>query len=407
MHGSLFQPSDLKRIPYEYVGDNNERIIEMKEAAVRPMSKIAGRLELMGYTLKTAGELFARLARDGRVASFVSFEMVLGALRRVDIDYAAKIQRNHLAGSYFTKLAEDLGIPPPSAEEINHDGFDGYNERLYSALTRADADVFILYDIMYGFSNYPVYAVLRLLAENPKVAVRDVSWAFADVVDGGWVDREHILCDLGRVRKFLIVTEGSSDSNVLKHALKILRPEVADFFHFVDMGQGYPFTGEGNLFRFCQGLVGIEIENRVVVVYDNDAIGVAAHERTSKLRLPPNMKVIRLPDCNALRRFDTIGPNGRIKDDINGRAAAIECYLDLSSKRTKDPVVRWTHFEESTNSYQGKLQNKECYVRQFLNKKRRDPEYDYSKIEEVVESLVSVSTRIAEKAPSVLHANLA
>ena len=408
LHGSLFQPNDLTKIPYEYVGDNQERIVEMKEAAVRPMSKIAGRLELMGYTLKTAEELFARLARDGRIASFVSFEMVLEALRRVDIDYAATIEReNHTHGSYFAKIAEGLRIPLPSAKEIIHDGFDDYNERLFGTLTRADADVFVLSEIMDEFSNYPPYTVLRLLAENPKAAVRDVSWAFADVVENGWVDREHIQFDLGRVRKFLIVTEGSSDSKVLKHALNILRPEVADFFHFVDMGQGYPFTGEGNLYRFCQGLAGIEIENRVVVLYDNDAIGVAAHERTSKLRLPPNMQVLRLPDCNALRQFDTIGPSGDSKENINGRAAAIECYLDLSRKRDRNPVVRWTHFEKSNSSYQGELQDKEWYVRQFLSKKRRDPEYDYSKIEEVVESLVSISIKIAEETPSIPRANLA
>ncbi len=407
MHGSLFQPNDLTRMPYEYVGENKERIIEMKEAAVRPMSKIAGRLELMGYTLKTAEELFVRLARDRRIASFVSFETVLEAMRRVDIDHAATIEREKLLhGSYFTKIAERLGIPPPSTEEIIHDGFDGYNERLFCALTRADADVFILSEIMDEFSNYPPYAVLRLLAENPKVAVRDVSWAFADVVEGGWVNREHIQCDLGRVGKFLIVTEGSSDSKVLKHALNMLRPEVADFFNFVDMDKGYPFTGEGNLYRFCQGLVSIGIKNNVVVVYDNDAIGVAGYERTSRLPLPANMRVIRLPDCEVFRQFDTNGPNGDSKEDINGRAAAIECYLDLHWKAVRNPVVRWTSYENSTGSYHGELQDKEGYVRQFLGLKRRDSDYDYSKVKEVLESLVSVSTEIAEENPLVPSANL-
>ena len=49
------------------------------------------------------------------------------------------------------------------------------------------------------------------------------------------------------------------------------------------MEEGYPFTGTGNLYRFCQGLVSIEIENNIVVVYDNDAEGLENYEKTSKL----------------------------------------------------------------------------------------------------------------------------
>ena len=395
MHSSLFQQEDLTQIVREYVDDNNEPIME--EAAVRSLSKMVGRLELMGYTFRTAKKLFASLANEENIASFISFEMVAEALRRVDIDYAATILQNYTHRFFFNKIADHLQISPPSSEDILQNGFDNYNERLFSALSQEEADVFILKEFMESLSSYSPYTVLRLLAENPKIATRNVSWAFADVVENGWVHRDRIVSDLGQVSRFLVVTEGSSDSKVLKHALNILRPEVADFFYFVDMEEGYPFTGEGNLHRFCQGLVSIGIENNVIVVYDNDAVGVAGYERTSKLCLPANMKVIRLPDCESLRQFDTIGPNGGGKADINGRAAAIECYLDLQWKQTGHPVVRWTSYERTISSYQGKLQNKEYYTRQFLSLNKRDPEYDYSKIEAVLESVVSVSIKIAEE----------
>ena len=390
MHSSLFQREDLTQIVREYVDDNNEPIME--EVAVRPLSKMVGRLELMGYTFRTAKKLFASIANKENIASFISFEMVAKALRRVDIDYATTILQNYTHRLFFAKNADHLQISPPSSEDILQNGFDNYNEKLFSTLSQAEADVFILKEFMESLSSYSPYTVLRLLAENPKTATREVSWTFADVVENGWVHRDRIVSDLGQVSSFLVVTEGSSDSKVLKHALNILRPEVADFFYFVDMGEGYPFTGEGNLYRFCQGLVSIGIENNVVVVYDNDAVGLAGYEKTSKLRLPKNMRVIRLPDCESLRQFDTIGPNGGAKADINGRAAAIECYLDLQWKQRRHPIVHWTGDEK-----QGKLQNKEYYTRQFLRLNRRDPEYDYSKIEAVLKSLVSVSIEIAEE----------
>ena len=45
---------------------------------------------------------------------------------------------------------------------------------------------------------------------------------------------------------------------------------LRDFFDFVDMTENYPFTGAGNLYRFCQGLARIRIQNRILVVLDND-----------------------------------------------------------------------------------------------------------------------------------------
>ena len=183
---------------------------------------------------------------------------------------------------------------------------------------------------------------------------------------------------------------------MIHHALGLLKPDVADFFYFVDMEEGYPFTGTGNLYRFCQGLVSIGIENNVVVVYDNDAEGLANYEKTSNLHLPKNMRILKLPDCESLREFNTIGPNGRWKADINGRAAAIECYLDLDWKQGQPPIVDWKNYKDSTKSYQGKLRHKDSYKRKFLDLRRREPEYDYSKIEAVLDSLISASVEIAD-----------
>ena len=70
--------------------------------------------------------------------------------------------------------------------------------------------------------------------------------------------REEFVRPLPQSDRFLIVTEGSSDGKILFHAIRLLRPEIADFFYFVDMEKGYPFTGTGNLLNFCRGL----FENR-------------------------------------------------------------------------------------------------------------------------------------------------
>ena len=89
----------------------------------------------------------------------------------------------------------------------------------------------------------------------------------------------------------MIVTEGSSDASVLKHALQILKPHIADFFDFVDMQEGYPFSGTGNLVKFVQGLISIAVQNTVIVVFDNDAEGVMNFNRCVDFNVPANMAI--------------------------------------------------------------------------------------------------------------------
>jgi HEPN/Toprim N-terminal domain 1 len=63
-HSVLFQSSDLKRIPYHYVTDNHEPVVETKEAFSNPLRKVVARLELLGFTLETARGHFVEAMAD-------------------------------------------------------------------------------------------------------------------------------------------------------------------------------------------------------------------------------------------------------------------------------------------------------------------------------------------------------
>ena len=180
--------------------------------------------------------------------------------------------------------------------------------------------------------NLSAYTILRLVAQNPLARGLPVSWQFADVEDEGWARRDEFIRPVDQENRFLIVAEGSSDATIIRHALKLLKPHVADFFDFVDMNEGYPFTGTGNLYNFTKGLISISVQNNVVILYDNDAEGVFSFNRTVKLNVPNNMRILKLPDLPVFRDFETIGPSGAHRADINGRAAAIECYLDAGPR---------------------------------------------------------------------------
>src|SRR5262249_5182415 len=114
--------------------------------------------------------------------------------------------------------------------------------------------------------NFSPLSVLAMLARNPRNLDLNITWRFADVVGGGYVERSDIVLGPTPEQRFLLVTEGTSDSAILRKALDLRRDDIADFFTFVDTEQGYPFTGTGNLYRFCQGLVSIGISNQVLIL---------------------------------------------------------------------------------------------------------------------------------------------
>ena len=207
-------------------------------------------------------------------------------------------------------------------------------------------------------------ACLVLLSQNPANAGLSVTWDFGDIVEGGYVDREAFVHDLDRRLRVLLVTEGSTDVRILDKALTLRRPEIADFFYFINVGEGYPFSGTGSLFNFCRGLIAIGVLNHTIVIYDNDAEGHSKLELSRQLTIPQNMRVMSLPDIVHGNLMNCIGPEGAVMADINGRAAAIECYLDLNLDG-REPLIRWTNYLQAVAAYQGSLLDKDAFLGHF------------------------------------------
>jgi hypothetical protein len=160
------------------------------------------------------------------------------------------------------------------------------------------------------------------------------------------------------------------------------------------MNEGYPFTGTGNLFNFTRGLISIAVQNNVIILYENDAEGVASYNRTSRLNLPWNMRVLKLLDLPEFASYSTVGPSGEHRADINGRGAAIACYLDAGPS----PVVRWNNFNKELGVYQGELIGKGDVMRRFYKLDEPRPDYELSRISAVLDMVIAECTAMREAA---------
>jgi hypothetical protein len=360
-HSSLFQTTDVTKVPY-YYADNK---VVRQNGLSKPLRHVLDRAALLGHTLKTARQEFSLLAHINSFdESDFPFDVLAKALGHVDV---SKVSIDYGEGDDFGKFVRREIVPRLGLEGVPYFGSE-------------------------ALENLSAESILLLLGANAVNLDLPVNWQYADLVSGGWGKRHHFVKPLQPDARFLIVTEGSSDTKIISHAFKLLMPHVADFFTFVDMQEGYPFTGTGNLFRFTQGLIGIEVLNQIIILYDNDAEGVSSYRRTKRLSLPPNMVVKKLPDLQEFKHFWTQGPSGRRRSNINGRAASIECYLDTGDKS----AVRWTSYNNVSRRYQGELADKGAHVRKFLSRRNLEG-YDTSKIRKVLHAIIQMCVAMRER----------
>lgn len=381
-HCALYQASDFGQIPSYYVDpdeDTSDYDIDEERPTVvghndgysKPFRDVLDRIKMLGYSYNNGKSNFLELARihDFNPAEF-RFEDLEDAVQRIDV----------------TQISADYGD--------GHESFGKFFRRYIAP--RFSLDRWSNSPSMPNFSeameNLDPCRVLQLLSRNPTASELSVNWDISRYRDVHGYLGADFFEGLDASNRFLIVTEGSSDTKVIKKGFDFLRPHIADFFEYVDMEKRYPFSGTGNLLNFVRGLISISIQNNVIIIFDNDAEGLATYDRCMELNIPSNMRVIRLPDRPEFRSFKTIGPNGTHNANINGRAAAIECYLDLGQNAS----VRWSSFNRQTNSYQGELVNKQKYLRDFLNQRATRIGYDYSKIIGVLDAICEQCYRIKD-----------
>jgi hypothetical protein len=111
------------------------------------------------------------------------------------------------------------------------------------------------------------------------------------------------------------------------------------------------------------------------------------------------MRAMLLPDLDVFRQFPARGPEGEHLADINGRAAAIECYLDHRLGEFPAPQVVWTNYKKEMDTYQGALEHKESYMRAFMDLRPHAlGDYATDKIAQVLDSLIAECVAIARDA---------
>ena len=218
-HSPLFQIHDIDNVPYHYVGEELEHgnkgkhrweiITEFKEGLKKPLAEVVDRIRLLGYTSAWSEKEFIYLSNlNGFETNIFTFNQLRKALGNADV--------NSLLLEYGDG-SEDFG--------------EFFLKQIYPALGFSELPPelrFTLSRFGEGMENLSAYTILQLLAANPTARNLPVIWAFNDVEEGGWAMRSEFVRPLDPSNRFLIVTEGSSDVAIIRHAFEVLEPQIAD-----------------------------------------------------------------------------------------------------------------------------------------------------------------------------------
>ncbi len=397
-HGDLFLPADRVIDPPE--PDNEEPGVPVYETT---LGAVVPRIELMGHTLKRAAveyevacQLITAHERDYAedmdepyvARSLLSFDELRVLTTTIEIDnLSTEWSPDQVPPAQMVVPIETLKRLPWYEQEFRHR--DYREENIFDESVSAG----------YLVGGFDPYTALRLLAENPVNLNAKVRWDFGYLCRNGWADEDEFHAGSGDRQSFLIVSEGGSDAAMVRHAVELLYPECSDFFRYIDMEDGYPFSGTGELHKFIQGFLAMRVPLNVVAVYDNDAEGYAGFNRTSALKLSSTYRVIRLPDLAAHEAFPVTGPKDEHPCDINRRAGALESYLDLTRPGLPKIEIEWGNIIPPVGLQQGALKGKSQFMKDFLRykgKPDRRGDYDLSRIRAVIDHIFAACVDIAE-----------
>lgn len=220
---------------------------------------------------------------------------------------------------------------------------------------------------------------------------------YTEAQGSGWFDDKSILETIAENRqKILILTEGSTDSKLLALTFELLFPEYLDYYSFLDFDDFKSPGGAPMLTNTLKSLMSAGISNRVIGLYDNDAVASDSLRLLPKNKIPNNFKVMQLPTLDFAKNYPTLGPEGIRKMDINGKACSLELFFgkDIISEGNKYIPIQWKGYQESIKIYQGEILHKtklqELYkqkVSACLKDRTTISEYDWSAMSDLFETI--------------------
>ena len=408
---SIFQPEDLivfdrkvgERFKLLYGRDSE---VDESERAIQYIStakNLKDRLNVIGFTMKRVEEAFENSKEE-------SLERLNEWLENPSV---------HDNETINTKLKEEIELLQNSnlsdfleaSKEVVENEYGFTLDKKDSEISKNPIVNYLLED-RYGLEKFPYdYDQRRLLRAVLEITKPEetITYDITELVEAGYYEDEpesvydevidNVTYDYEIGDKFLILTEGSSDIQILKKSLDLLYPHLSGYYSFMDFGISNASGSASSLVASVKSFVGADIRNKIIALFDNDTAAESAIRGLSKTKIPENIKIIQYPAIKFLDYYPTIGPSGITKMNINGLAGSIEMYLgkDTLTEQQELIPVQWKGFDSALKKYQGEIIDKSTVQKKFdkrIKACKENPneisKYDWSGIDQILKMIFEI-----------------
>lgn len=195
-----------------------------------------------------------------------------------------------------------------------------------------------------------------------------------EVVNAGYYKPEEEI--IKNQKKITILTEGTSDINIISKSIQLLYPHLFDYYNFKDFKISSASGNAHQLFLEIKSLIAINHKGKIVALFDNDGEGLKWFDELKKIKIPENFVVLTYPDIALLENYPS---ENNTNENFNGVAGSIEMYL---GKDILQEEGKFIPIELSTQSIpQGAIKYKSNLQKKYL-KKISKCKKDSTKIEE-------------------------
>jgi len=316
----LYPSEDLPEILQHYreaqLDDPELPIVYYESAAYL----IKDRLNVMGYTLKTTEQAFLKWF-NGEKKSLLD---KIKEYKKKNTDELKEKYRIDM-GDAYSKEYEIIADLTPSRwlmaiKQVRELRLTQNSFSYYEGEHKNTLIGYLLSNNWYGFPGYDTFVPIRLLLEDAKpndkliYDVTSLIWAEYFSANDDFVNYDYQLSveEYSSKAKIIILTEGRTDSWVLKESLALLYPHLTEFYSFLDFDNSKFGGGVGNLTNLVKAFTGAGVVNNIIALFDNDTAALSAIKGLEKLNLPENIKILQLPELDLLKNYPTLGPSGEV-----------------------------------------------------------------------------------------------
>lgn len=405
---SLFQPEDLNHFD-RLIGERNQLLYgrgdydDETEHAVEysnTAKNIKDRLEIMGFTLKKAMSEF-ETSKEEFIETLTGYLNDKNFISNLEVEAKLKLEKELLEKSSFNDFLA-------ASKEIIDKGYR-YTVKVEDLPKETNPLIFYLLEYAHGLDQFPYNYDQRVLLRSLLEITPDdkkVTYDITELIDQEYYEEEieniyedtiqNITYDYELGEKFLILTEGSSDIQILQGAMNVLYPHLTGYYSFMDFGISNASGSASSLVASVKSFVGAGIKNRVIALFDNDTAAESALRGFQKTIIPKNIKILQYPNIKIAENYPTLGPSGISQMNINGLACSIELYLgkDILSKDGQLIPVQWKGYDQTLGKYQGEIIDKSGVQKQFqtkiddcLNDPAKTINYDWTELNELLQTI--------------------